>query len=198
MDYVNAIKSEIKETIEQNQNLHALLLWDFLKCHIRGKSISFSSLKSKQRRKQENNLIVEISSLGKRLVQSPTMETKKMLDEKMKNLETLIETKTAGVMLRSKARWVEHGEKHTKYFLNLEKRDYNKKVISKLKKSDGTEITDPNHILREEENFYTNLYSPKISNFSKEELEEANIFSITTDQCVFESKRSATLRGRNF
>ena len=111
-----------------------------------------------------------------------------MLDEKMKNLETLIETKTAGVMLRSKARWVEHKEKNTKYFLNLEKRNYNKKVITKLKKSDGKEITDPNHILREEENFSTNLYSPEISNFSKEKVEEANIFSITTDQCVFESK----------
>ena len=116
------------------------------------------------------------------------METKKLLNEKTKNLETLIETKTARVMLRSKAVWVEHGEKNTKYFLNLEKRNYNKKVITKLKKSDGTEIIDPNHILREEENFYTNLYSPEISNFSKEELEEANIFSITTDQCVFESK----------
>ena len=114
MDYVNAIKSEMKETIEQNQNLHALLLWDFLKCQIRGKTISFSSLKSKQRRKQENNLIAEISSLEKRLVQSPTMETKKLLDRKMKNLKTLIETKTAGVMLLSKARWVAHGEKKYK------------------------------------------------------------------------------------
>ena len=176
MDYVNAIKSEIKETIEQNQNLHALLLWDFLKCQIRGKTISFSSLQSKQRRKQENNLIAEILSLEKRLVQSPTVETKKLLDEKMKNLETLIETQTAGVMLCSKAHWIEHGEKNTKYFLNLEKRNYN---ITKLKKSDGTEITDPNHILREEENFYTNLYSPEISNFSKEELEEGNIYFLS-------------------
>ena len=107
------------------------------------------------------------------------METKKLLDGKMKNLETLIETKTAGVMLRSKARWVAHGEKNTKYFLNLEKRNYNKKVITKLKKSDGTELTDPNHILREEENFYTNLYSPEISNFCKEELEEANIYFLS-------------------
>ena len=171
LDYVNAIKSEIKETIEQNQNLHALLLWDFLKCQIGGKTISFSFLKSKQRRKQENNL-------EKRLVQSPTVE-KKLLDEKMKNRKTLIETKTAGVMLRSKARWVEHREKNTKYFINLEKRNYNKKVITKLKKSDGKEITDPNHILREEENFYTNLYSPEISNFSKEKLEEANIYFLS-------------------
>ena len=36
-----------------------------------------------------------------------------MMDEQMKNLETLIETQTAGVMLRSKASWVEHGKKNT-------------------------------------------------------------------------------------
>ena len=133
LDYVNAIKSEIKETIEQNQNLHALLLWDFLKCQIRGKTISFSSLKSKQRRKQENILIAEILSLEKRLVQSPTVETKKLVDEKMKDLETLIEPK----------------------------------------------LLESCYAPREEENFYTNLYSPEISNFSKEELEEANIYFLS-------------------
>ena len=99
-----------------------------------------------------------------------------MLDEKMKNLETLIETKTAGVMLRSKARWVEHREKNTKYFLNLEKRNYNKKVITKLKKSDGKEITDPNHILREEENLYQSLLSRNIELFQRKSRRSKHIF----------------------
>ena len=34
--------------------------------------------------------------------------------------------KTKGIILRSKAKWVEEGEKNTKYFLNLEKRNQNK------------------------------------------------------------------------
>ena len=65
-------------------------------------------------------------------------------------------------MLRSRARWVEHGEKSTKYFLNLEKRNYNHKVITKLKTNNGDEIVYPVDILKEEQNFNENLYSPKL------------------------------------
>ena len=47
LNYVNTIKSKIKETIEQNQNLNPLMLWDFLKCHITGEAIAYSSLQSR-------------------------------------------------------------------------------------------------------------------------------------------------------
>ena len=71
-----------------------------------------------------------------------------MLELKRKAHENIIEEKTAGSMLRFKARWIEQGEKNTKYFLNLEKRNYNRKVITKLKLEDGTEIKDPKKFYR--------------------------------------------------
>ena len=40
--------------------------------------------------------------------------------------------KLNGSIIRSKAIWVEEGEKNTKYFLNLEKRNYNIHHIKKL------------------------------------------------------------------
>ena len=68
--------------------------------------------------------------------------------------EKINESSNAGLILRSKARWVECGEKSAKYFLNLEKRNYDKKkVITKLKTDCGDEITDPVGILNEQENF---------------------------------------------
>ena len=45
-------------------------------------------------------------------------------------------------MFRSKVKWVEQGEKPTKYFFNLEKRNYEKKIITQLKISDGKIISD--------------------------------------------------------
>ena len=74
-------------------------------------------------------------------------------------------------MLRSKARWIQHGEKNTKYFFNLERRNYNRKFITKLKRNDGTELNSQRDILKEEESFYRNLYSSNISSLSREELE---------------------------
>ena len=78
-------------------------------------------------------------------------------------------------MLRSKARWVECREKSTNYFLNLEKRNYNKKVITKLKTDCGDEITDPVGILNEQESLKRNLYSAETSAFEPGEIEEANL-----------------------
>ena len=47
------MKSKIKENIEQNQNLNPLMLWDFLKCHIRGETIAYASLQSRKRKDRE-------------------------------------------------------------------------------------------------------------------------------------------------
>ena len=63
--------------------------------------------------------------------------------------------------MRSKARWYENGEKNSKYFLNLEKRNFLRKQISKLKLSNGEETDDPKIILEEEKIFYKKLYSTR-------------------------------------
>ena len=46
----------------------------------------------------------------------------------MENINT---KRTNGILLRSKAEWIEGAEKKSKYFSNLEKRNAEKKVISK-------------------------------------------------------------------
>ena len=61
-------------------------------------------------------------------------------------------------MIRSKVRWYDEGEKPTKYFFNLEKRNYNNKIISKIKVKDDI-IIEPKQILQEEKKFYSNLYT---------------------------------------
>ena len=49
--------------------------------------------------------------------------------EALKNeLNEIYSTKGKEAMFRSKVKWVEQGEKPTKYFFNLEKRNYEKKL----------------------------------------------------------------------
>ena len=44
-------------------------------------------------------------------------------------LELSYEEKVKAIIIRARARWYEHGEKSTKYFLNLEKRNHIKNLI---------------------------------------------------------------------
>ena len=53
------------------------------------------------------------------------------------------------------------GEKNTKYFLSLEKRNKAKKHLSKLLTENNHEIIEPKEILNNIESFYSGLYSQK-------------------------------------
>ena len=70
---------------------------------------------------------------------------------------------TKGSIVRSKTRWIEQGEKPTKYFFNLEKPNYNHKTIKELKHPDGKSVTKEEEIVEEIEIFYKELYTSIIS-----------------------------------
>ena len=72
--------------------------------------------------------------------------------------------KLGEAMFRSKARWIERGEKATNYFFNLEKRNYEKKVIAQLKLENGEIISDIKQINEETESFHSNLLETNSSN----------------------------------
>ena len=63
--------------------------------------------------------------------------------------------------------WYEHGEKSSRYFLNLEKRNKARSFLEKVFVSNGTISTDPDEILSSIITLYSALYkkqSTKIEN----------------------------------
>ena len=76
-------------------------------------------------------------------------------------LKKIYENKGKEAIFRSKVKWFEQEEKPTKYFFNLGKINYEKKLIRELKLKDGETITDPKQIEKELENFYNNMYTSK-------------------------------------
>lgn len=74
-----------------------------------------------------------------------------------------------GAYIRSRAKWVEEGEKNTSYFFALEKRNYKRKSMSALN-INGKLCKHPMQISEHVYTFYKNLYD---SNFNEA---ECNIF----------------------
>ena len=108
--------------------------WEFVKCKIRTETMIFSSARSKEMRKQENSLAKKIEAIEKTLDKNIVSETPEYYEylKTKGEWENIIKKKTNGIILRSKAQWVEDGEKNTKYFIKLEKRNYDKKHIKKI------------------------------------------------------------------
>ena len=95
----------------------------------------------------------------------------KISEEKRKcenELSKIYDDEAKGYFVRSRAKWIEEGEKSSKYFLGLEKKRQNSNTIRKVKTVRGTFYDDDN-ILKELESFYQNLY--RSQNIDTEDIE---------------------------
>lgn len=161
IEYVNMIKQTISDAALDNKGADDMLLWDTIKLKIRGDSIAYSARKKR-------NLVNNIALLERKIKQLEKNYYVTQSDETLQNIENVknelndeIEKKTNGAKIRCRVRWYEDGEKGSKYFLNLEKRNFNNKVISRLQMANGNIIENPKEILKEQKLFYERLYKGK-------------------------------------
>ena len=144
------------------------LFWEMLKMEIRNATIAFAKDKVKVAKKREEEIKKQLDCLDNKICNSINLENVDSELEKyegLKNeLKLIYKRKGKAAMFRSKCKWVEEGEKATKYFFNLEKRNYNRKVVTEIDTETGTLIADNAQILTEIEDYYKDLYSSKTTN----------------------------------
>ena len=68
-----------------------------------------------------------------------------------------------GHLVRSRAKWLQHGEKPSKLFCSLENKHFTEKTVKSIKKEDGSVITDQSQILDEIKTFYKTLFDTQDS-----------------------------------
>ena len=75
-------------------------------------------------------------------------------------VEVAYAAKDRGCHIRVRAKWVEEGEKNSKYFLGLEKKRQTNNIITTVKNKSGHNVYKKEEIIKEVVQFYENLYSP--------------------------------------
>ena len=197
--YVSLLRAEIEKFKQKYTDVEDLnLRWDLIKIEIRGFTLKYSKIKSKERKSTETILQSRINDLFKRAEAEPN--NKHIICEIQSirlRLRKIMQYKTKGAILRSKVRWYEDGERNTRYFYNLEKRNYEKKTIAKLKRSNGTVTNDQFEILQEQMEFYKALYTSATHLRNSNDAVSASAFFENiaplenTDQQMCEGKVSA-------
>lgn len=159
-DYVDVVKSII---IEEKNNMQDVMdkgfVWDYIKMRIRSDTILYSSTKKRLNHQYEKALEHTLNALEIDYSNNPSDNVLEEMSSVRRELESINNEKLNGAILRSKVVWAEHGEKNSKYFLNLEKHNYTNKLISKLE-IEGETVTDPKEINKHIKTFYENLYGP--------------------------------------
>ena len=148
LKYLERSYSPISMTIEPDTFLELLFL------RIRGETIKFASTLKKKQRNIEMNLITDIQALES---QANSVNSELLLDKKAE-LEHLRNIKLKGQSVRARLQWLQEGEKPTKYFCNLENKNYIEKTIRKLQLRDGSIVTEQEKILDNIRAFYENLF----------------------------------------
>jgi len=85
----------------------------------------------KQRQEKERQLSEEVQAADLVFRNDPSKENFVALNVLREKIEKMYEEKVEGIIVRSRIRWHdEHGEKNSKYFLNLEKWNHIKNSLS--------------------------------------------------------------------
>ena len=156
--YVNMIKEMMAKEIEENNKYEDKgFLWDYIKMRVRSETMIFCGKLQKEKKANMKILTDEIENLDQQYMDHPSDDTYQQLDTAKRELEDINKEKLLSSVFRSKCEWAEHGERNSKYFLNLEKQNYTNKHITSLK-VDKENITKGPKILKEIHTYYKKLY----------------------------------------
>ena len=111
---------------------------------IRAATISFSKNITKSTRRREMEIRRQLDVLDDIICNNFHSSEIDLVLKEFDNLKTELQSiygkKGMAAVFRSKCRWIEMGERPTKYFFNIEKRNYIKKTIKELRMEDETII----------------------------------------------------------
>ena len=145
----NVPNDQIQFTISDQLFCEMLLL------KICAKTISYACYKKKADSAKETELESKISDLSSKVNLGNIEELEQLKTE----LEELRKKKTEGIIIRSRVKWIQEGEKPSQYFCSLENRNFVDRSMSFLVNNDGSVISSQTDILKEVQYFYENLYS---------------------------------------
>ena len=158
ISYVKLIKTAINK-IKNDSRDDPHLLWEQVKIEIKTLTQEYSRYKQMMKRKYYSQLADEVNQLEETLAHNPNNpDTIGQLMEKKKKLEIKTLEETKGAQVRAGIKWIEDGEKCSKYFLGLERTRATSNTIFSIKDSNGQRTKNEHETINVIYDFYSKLY----------------------------------------
>ena len=162
-NYREGISELFDDTLEEyGEHVPKSVLWEYLKIKIKEFTISYCIARSHSKKQLIKDLEDKIDAIDRC---NENFNCQKDLERKQfkQQLDNLYEITTKGYHVRSRAKWVESGEKSTGYFVGLEKSRQSANCITSLRDTNGKSQVSDKEILNVATDFYTQLYQSNAS-----------------------------------
>ena len=139
----------------------AMEKWELLKIKVKEYTQRFCRKKSVTEKNIRSILEERLRSLEIKIdVNVHNAELENDYSKVKTKLEKIYQAEAKGAGIRARVKWIEQGERSTKYFLGLEKNSVRKKEIKQLKSQNGKRtIRKQEEIIKEVIRFYAQLYN---------------------------------------
>ena len=136
-DFLTIMNSLLADKIAALQNNDPITGWEELKKEIKSCSVKFAKNLANERKLSIAQLTQKITDYEDN-VDNLSLGELNILDRSKADLDELITVETKGIIFRSKALWMNEGERNTKYFYNLERSRAELKTCNSLFRTDGS------------------------------------------------------------
>ena len=161
--FVDKLNEFIDTFQMDNNDLEDQLKWDLCKLQIKEFCIQYSKNKARFQKQKYFQLQNKMNEIEKTLSVDPNNNELIKQRDNIKLEVELYEIQAArGAQTRARAKFIEEGEKNTKFFLNLEKAQSNAKIMDRIVKEDGQITTNQNEIMQELVRFYCQRYKKTV------------------------------------
>ena len=158
MKYVNLMRKKIPEFLKENENLDPHLKWEMTKIQISEFTQKYCRAIQFEKGREKNETRKLLNDIEKELAREPNNENLMQKQAHLKEKwEAILIEETRGIQIRSGIKWMEEGEKSSKFFLGLEKSRAMNNTIFELNVA-GKKIFGETEILKEIGNYYEKLY----------------------------------------
>ena len=139
--------------------LSPILKWELFKVKVREFTQNYCRKKALERKDHKMLLEKKLYELEKQIdVNVNDEQLQNSYTDVKEKLEKIYKHESKGAGVRARIRWMEEGERSTKYFLGLEKNNAKKKEIAQLKCGRNRVINRNEDILEEVVKYYSKLY----------------------------------------
>ena len=157
--FVDLMNNMLMSYINENEEISPKDKWDLCKIKVREFCISYSRQKRRDQISKKKQLEFEFNEIEKKIALNPNDQTLQNEKYKVKTeLEIIYMQEAKSAQIRSRIKYIEEGEKNTKYFLSLEKAHANGKIMDRLKTQEGNILTSQQEIMQEQVRFYKNVF----------------------------------------